>query len=425
MTNGWTVSAHLDWLVRSETNGWVVSPHQAWLTAEADPNLAPALSALSNQVNTASVKATSSAGSTLNSLSGAECLRWGVGSSCAISTTDGLQVGGTLSANLFSGNGASLTNLPPSAITGLTSALATPLAYTPISTTAGGTTFTANVTSARSIYDFTASAVNVYTNNLSALSLNGTTNYAWTARINYTDTNALSTTWDSRIEWVGLASTTPDLTVTGRYEFAFSTSDGVTIQGRQVYPSVYQYSSLTVGGKIMSGVTGTWAFNYESANQSGAVTESATCYPFSVSSGQKYFYAKVYSMWAGKTGTATNLLAVMQADHYPYLADGSLRGTVYTNIIAYQATTLTENKYMLTGFSGNSLSDTVLAIGIRTGTADNLSGFRVYNSVSKIRTANELEIKAYNAGWRPQHELLPNQKRKSRASDRTAKRVRC
>jgi hypothetical protein len=120
MTNGWTVSAHLDWLVRSETNGWVVAPHEAWLTAEVDPTLAPALSALSNQVNTASVKATSSAGSTLNSLSGAECLRWGVGSSCAISTTDGLQVGGTLSANLFSGNGASLTNLPTSAITGLT-----------------------------------------------------------------------------------------------------------------------------------------------------------------------------------------------------------------------------------------------------------------------------------------------------------------
>ncbi len=42
------------------------------------------------------VQATTSEGGTLNSLSGAECLRWGVGSSCAISTTDGLSVGGAL-----------------------------------------------------------------------------------------------------------------------------------------------------------------------------------------------------------------------------------------------------------------------------------------------------------------------------------------
>jgi hypothetical protein len=35
MTNGWTVSQHMDWLLASQTNGWVVAPHEAWLLASA------------------------------------------------------------------------------------------------------------------------------------------------------------------------------------------------------------------------------------------------------------------------------------------------------------------------------------------------------------------------------------------------------
>lgn len=121
MTNGWTVSAHSDWLVRSETNGWVVSSHDGlvpYTGATTTVNIG------TNIVIASGLQANSSAGGSLKALNGSSCLTWGAGGGCVVSTSDGLTVNGTATANLFSGNGASLTNLPTSAVVGLDSALA-------------------------------------------------------------------------------------------------------------------------------------------------------------------------------------------------------------------------------------------------------------------------------------------------------------
>lgn len=99
MTNGWTVSAHLDWLVRSETNGWVVSSHDTFVTNNQT-------SVTFGTVNTPIVKATTSAGGALKSLSDASCLTWGAGGGCNVTTADGLTVNGVIS-----GNGSGITNL--------------------------------------------------------------------------------------------------------------------------------------------------------------------------------------------------------------------------------------------------------------------------------------------------------------------------
>jgi len=135
------------------------------------------------------------------------------------------------------------------------------LVATPISTLSTGAVITVTPTYQQKVYNVTASAsTTTLTNDFSALGLNGTTNISYNVGITYPTTNTLSTIWDSRIEWVGLASATPDLTVTGRYEFAFSTSDGVKIQGRQTYPTVYPWVNIglpdtgntanpTLGGK--------------------------------------------------------------------------------------------------------------------------------------------------------------------------------
>jgi hypothetical protein len=96
----------------------------------------------------------------------------------------------------------------------------------------------------KKVYQVAAEQPFTLTNNLATLAANCTTNFEWDVEINYTVTNALSTVWDSRIEWVGLYSSTPDLTVTGKYRFAFETACGTKIIGRQVYPTVYEWREL-------------------------------------------------------------------------------------------------------------------------------------------------------------------------------------
>lgn len=291
--------------------------------------------------------------------------------------------------------GATADAHPISAITGLTSALATPLAYTPISTPAGVNAFTASVTTARSIYDFTASAVNTLTNDLSALALNGTTNYQWTARINYTDTNALSTTWDARTEWVGLASSTPDLTVTGRYEFAFSTSDGVTIQGRQVYPSVYEFKKCAFFPTAGTPTPTTWA-SYSRVLTSAIFTN----YTHVQNQINNVDAIVKMSLWATSGNASNNTLNVsigwsqifstvnLSDTERQFITTGNTTATPLTFYCKY---------YPYTSFSSG-----------RNGATFIVNARKVYNAGDNIdlteimsRPANELETRAYNAGWRP------------------------
>jgi len=159
-------------------------------------------------------------------------------------------------------------------------------------------------TRAKKVYDVTASsAITLFTNNLSGLTLNGTEKVEWESRINYTVTNALSTAWESRIEWI---NGTPDLTVTGRYEFAFSTSDGVTIQGRQVYPTVHDWrkSIMCDGNNVANNTSFSVAWNRLLTGTTGTATITNAyvfaMLPFEVSASDYYVRAKVYSA-AGAT----------------------------------------------------------------------------------------------------------------------------
>lgn len=69
----------------------------------------------------------------------------------------------------------------------------------------------------------------VITNTFPAL--NCITNLVKETWINAASTNALTITWDPRIEWQD--GITPEMTCTGLYKFAFSTACGNKIQGRQ------------------------------------------------------------------------------------------------------------------------------------------------------------------------------------------------
>jgi len=260
------------------------------------------------------------------------------------------------------------------------------LVATPISTLSTGATVTITPTYQQKVYEVTASAsTTTLTNDFSALNLNGTTNISYTVGITYPTTNTLSTVWDSRIEWIGLASTTPDLTVTGRYEFAFSTSDGVKIQGRQVYPTVYGWSM----NPLIAG--GTYSFNSYSLS---ATAPTTTVRYHRCSTVSDYMIHQIHIMSENANSTNTILTGVVTGSNETpseITTNEVVLSVQYTDyflkIMRYQP----QDSYM-------TAKKMVYCAPISSTTGHKN---RMYDYGQKSRPANELEIKAYNAGWRP------------------------
>jgi hypothetical protein len=251
---------------------------------------------------------------------------------------------------------------------------------TPISTLTTGAVVTVTPSQSRRIYQVEASVPITLTNDLSQLGANCTTNYEWETWINYTVTNALSTVWDSRIQW---AQQTPDLTVTGLYKFAFSTACGTNIQARQVYPTVYTYAPLPFASAY--GAIGGVSLLYAKANLS--------------------------------TTTATNALGIGAPSSSARIVRTSAYGGITTNRVAismgrgafYEVPTTALYPFK---FYAESAGTTVLKLFYQPPTtslinADYMLFFYEYSTSNvnipymESRQANELEVKAYNAGWRP------------------------
>ena len=125
-----------------------------------------------------------------------------------------------------------------------------PLSWTPIETVASASVATVNVTTAKSIYNVTASSVLTLTNNLSTIAFNCTTNIEWEIWVTMLSTNMV---FDPRMEW---QNGTPEFTCTGLYKFACSSPCGSRIFARQTYPSVYPWVStvgMPAGGSLNIG----------------------------------------------------------------------------------------------------------------------------------------------------------------------------
>jgi hypothetical protein len=247
----------------------------------------------------------------------------------------------------------------------------------------------------RKIYDVDASVpITLFTNNLSSVALNGTTNIEWVTRINYTVTNALSTVWESRIEWI---NGTPDLTVTGRYEFAFSTSDGVKIQGRQVYPTVYNWTD--VEGRLLSASVAT-SPNGTTLISGANGTNGIDCAKTSYSSGDMFRF-----WFRGDSITNCTLQYYCYIIHIGAYFGNTIEQSSVKSEISYGANTgyiqiasilpETDITTIPSDRRGAYFSYRVGVRVIKTGGA-NLQYQNSYH-----RKMNELETSAYNAGWRP------------------------
>lgn len=241
-----------------------------------------------------------------------------------------------------------------------------------------------NLTPAQTIYKVEVSAVNTLSNNFSGISFSTARNVEWETWINYTTTNSLSTTWPANIEWL---SGVPELTVTGQYKFAFSTIDGVNVQAKQIYPTSYSYSQLLTAGPSGSPIS--------TRHVQPTVPTSATGSTNLLALGCAPDRPMIYkiAIYAG------------QVDNRTYIGVG--RGLWYTATIP----TLTSILFPMTMVGYSIGTDSLLTVYVpaRTGysgfdyllsTQDSVSTFMQLHYAG-WKFANELEVKAYNAGWRP------------------------
>lgn len=264
-----------------------------------------------------------------------------------------------------------------------------PLAWTPIVTGAGASVLTASVTTARSIYSFETAVPVTLTNDMSAVSLNGTTQIQWAVKIKYTDTNALSTVWANVTDWVGLYSSTPELTCTGEYEFAFWTIDGVKIYGRQVYPTPYPWvdgflgtsaassamSSLLGSANLTTGVTNHWRMFLPNKNAVMVYRQSVN---FATTTQNLELYLTMTDL---ASGNASAVLYTTGKTYFPANTKCTC-SIIFTNTGAIAAYLPSTARIMRLNYARDA-----------AGTGGNM-----YIGIPQVRLINELEAKT---GWRP------------------------
>ena len=229
------------------------------------------------------------------------------------------------------------------------------------------------VVSTQSVYVATVTRPCVITQDVSALTLATNQTAFWTTRINVTDWSATNgITFATNI-----AAYAGDFTVTGCYDFACSLLCDGRIEMRQTFPTVYEWKHM-FGSSI------------------GSATNAAAIF---------YTYPKEDVLFIGLARIKTSILAgYVYSIYYPAFTKSPGSSTpvdikVYTNntdtsdIAIPYAGIFTRNDYLVNP-NVNSFGFSIRKLG----TADISS----HPCWQYMREANELEIKAYNNGWRPQ-----------------------
>ena len=278
---------------------------------------------------------------------------------------DEVHIGGELAATQPYVNDA-IANIPASI-------------YTPIKPT----TAALAITSTNDIYRITTSTAVTVTPDLSELTPIPANKIArWEVWLDCTGTNALDSTWDSAFDWSG---SEPDLTVTGCYKFACSVVSGGKISIKQTYPSVYKWQSCPVSTPAVTE-------SFKSAGESAYIHSRFVA---GGSSGITWLVAErlntapsLFSIPGGNFAfTNGTPVEVYSSDYYN---EGSLEASFNSRGNDYETVAITT-----TPRSPSYSSNTFLTIVYR----GDMKGNRLISVTT--RPMNELEIKAYEAGWRP------------------------
>jgi hypothetical protein len=233
-------------------------------------------------------------------------------------------------------------------------------------------TATATIVSNTPIYKMQVNSAAVISNNLSGLAFNGNA-AQWELWINFATTNALDSTFAVDMDFVGGE---PDLTVTGCYKFACSVVSGGKISIKQTYPTVYDFTRQ-----------GNMAPVGSLAASTNATTIIALAVPDVLT------YCVVYI----KNSVPDSVYAITTP---PYSKVGqTVVTTIKEQAIPTNAGTIVfMDKFTTADSLYNVNANRILLWDLeKTGTT-NTGTPRCW---AVTRPANELEIKAYEAGWRP------------------------
>ena len=140
-------------------------------------------------------------------------------------TATNLSVSGTLTLN-----GDAITAWPSGGVA--SASIATPITYA---------TAPVAVTSTQALYWVDLSSASTVSNTFAGLTFDGSTRYEWREVVNIVSNAGRTVTWDARRTWL---DGVPDLTVTGRYEFALSTVDGIRVRAKQTWPECCGWSTI-------------------------------------------------------------------------------------------------------------------------------------------------------------------------------------
>lgn len=298
-----------------------------------------------------------------------------ISSSVSAAATAALQTGGVLTNVILAGNvtvgGVTRATWP----SGSTQDVYTPITNLPI--VVSGATNVVTLGESYGTYVVTATnAVNYMTNVNGGLTFSGR-RASWELWVDFTNPSGTNMTWCPCMQW----DVIPTITVTGLYKFACSTTDGVSVQARQTYPKPgFEWQpAFYVPGSYQSYAAAT----NSSINFSMPMIENGLL---------------IYRM----RGRATSTVPVTNNIGYSSLM--SATSSVITN---YYVGAVMNNggrwydyaipsSYISVPAINNALMAPVLVLSKYGEGQTATTGFTVL-----YRVCNELEIKAYQDGWRP------------------------
>jgi hypothetical protein len=253
------------------------------------------------------------------------------------------------------------------------------------------TTATSNIviTATNSIYLVSLAVPTVITQAMGGLTLTGQS-ASWEVWVNYQSTNALTSLWQNGLIW----DTELDLTVTGTYKFAMSTTDGLKIRATQTFPMVHPVmvcSSAAIGSGAGNHVYTTYG---PLSNPMSAAGTNGYVHGLVPDASRSYLvkYGFAFSSAAAKAV----LLTLSPKTHSYGFSDASLDYTVVEAAPA-SATAGYQTRWIFYPPLGYVRAHGGFGVDITRSTNEGT----VYIRSVFIRRANELEIAAYAAGWRP------------------------
>jgi hypothetical protein len=234
---------------------------------------------------------------------------------------------------------------------------------------------TVAVTSTQSVYSVAVTGTGPVGIDWSGLALDGTGRAEVTLRLNVTEWGGTNVTFSPSLTF----DRTPEILVTGVWEFAASTIDGVTTRVRQTWPECYAWTHM-VRMAGLADVVGTWV-----SFPGGPATNYV--YFNLPNTGLHYVHVRPITAANGLTGT----LWLMP------LHQGNAARDVSTAVATNSFTSVSN----LTSLPLRAVMDGVSGVGVVGVFEPSPYAINLRYKDVMHRPLNALERAAYAAGWRP------------------------